>query len=518
MTDAPIACALISVSDKAGLVDFASGLARHKVRILSTGGTATVLKQAGIAVTEVSDYTGFPEIMDGRVKTLHPAIHGGVLARRDNSKHRMAMESHNIAPIDLVVVNLYPFAKIVAEGADFEECIENIDIGGPALIRAAAKNHHFVTVVTDPGEYADVLGTMDENDGATDPALREFLAGEAYARTAAYDGVIGNWLAGRGQQTWAKRTVFPARRKAVLRYGENPHQEAALYVRAGAPAGGVVNAQQIGGKPLGYNNLGDADAALELVAEFAAPAAVIVKHANPCGVAEGKTPLAAWKAALACDPESAFGGIVAFNRPLDADLAGELVQGFLELVLAPAIDAAAREILATKPNLRLLIVDAMPDPARTGRDIRTIAGGFLVQDRDNRMVSAQELKTVTKRPPGKGELADLLFAWKVAKHGKSNCVVHAKNGATRGIGAGRTSRIDAARAAAAQPGAGGSKGGTVVASDAFYPFADALQLAIDAGATAAIQPGGSLRDAEVIEAADKAGIAMVFTGMRHFRH
>ena len=518
MADKPIARALISVSDKTGLVEFASALARQKVRILSTGGSAKALKEAGIAVTEVSDHTGFPEIMDGRVKTLHPAIHGGILAKRDVNKHRMAMESHDIAPIDLVVVNLYPFVDTVRSGKSYSECIENIDIGGPALIRAAAKNHEYVTIVTDPAEYDSVLAEMDANGGATTLELRQFLAREAYARTATYDSAISDWMAERQDAEWPKRTTVAARRKAELRYGENPHQKAGVYYRVGERRPGVVRGEQIQGKALSYNNLNDADAAFELAAELDRPSVVIVKHANPCGAASAKTLAEAWEPALACDPVSAFGGIVAANRPFDAALANKLGDLFLEVVIAPEVTDEARAILARKKNLRVIRTGGMPDPAAPGTMVRSIAGGVLFQSRDNGVVAKEDLKVVTRKQPSEQELADMLFAWRVAKHVKSNAIVYARGGATVGIGAGQMSRVDSARIAASKAEEHAGAAGSVVASDAFFPFPDGLLAAVSAGATAAIQPGGSVRDEEVIKAADEASIAMVFTGMRHFRH
>jgi len=518
MAETPIMRALISVSDKTGLVEFAKGLARHKVRILSTGGSAKALKEAGIAVTEVSDHTGFPEIMDGRVKTLHPSIHGGVLAKRDDNKHRMAMETHGIAPIDMVVVNLYPFVETVASGKGYDECIENIDIGGPALIRAAAKNHAYVTVVTDPAEYASVLGEMDANHGGTSSELRGFLAREAYARTASYDSAISDWLAGQQGEDWPKRITVASRRKAVLRYGENPHQKAAIYFRAGDRRAGVARAKQLQGKELSFNNLNDSDAAFELVSEFKEPTVVIVKHANPCGVASAKKLVDAWEPALACDPVSAFGGIVAVNRPLDGKLAAKLTELFLEVIVAPDVTDAAREVLKGKKNLRVLETGEVPDPSDEGTIVRSISGGLLIQGRDNGVLTRDDLKVVTKRQPSDDEMRDMLFAWRVAKHVKSNAIVYARDNATVGVGAGQMSRVDSAKIAASKSAEQQGTKGSVVASDAFFPFPDGLMAAVGAGATAAIQPGGSVRDEEVIKAADDAGIAMVFTGMRHFRH
>ncbi|MEX2298547.1 MAG: bifunctional phosphoribosylaminoimidazolecarboxamide formyltransferase/IMP cyclohydrolase [Dongiaceae bacterium] len=520
-----IARALVSVSDKTGLVELGRFLAKSGVEILSTGGSAKVLADAGIAVTEVASHTGFPEIMDGRVKTLHPSIHGGILARRDNDEHRAAMATHDIAPIDLVVVNLYPFEATVAKGADRETCVENIDIGGPALIRAAAKNHDFVAIVTDPADYDSVIAAMRTNGGSIDPALRRKLAQQAYAHTAAYDAAIASWMAQQEKDALPERVTIAGRRAAALRYGENPHQRAAFY-RTADRRPGVATATQLQGKELSYNNLNDTDAAFELVAEFERPAVAIVKHANPCGVAEGKDLASAWARALACDPVSAFGGIVAVNRTLDAALAAQLTKLFLEVVIAPDIAEDAKAILAAKGNLRLLAAGAMPDPAAPGLSFKSLAGGFLLQSRDVGCVARADLKCVTKRQPSSRELDDLLFAFRVAKHVKSNAIVYAKNGATVGIGAGQMSRVDSARIAAhkaseAQRAAGESASrteGSVVASDAFFPFADGLQAAIDAGATAVIQPGGSMRDDDVIEAADEAGLAMVMTGIRHFRH
>jgi phosphoribosylaminoimidazolecarboxamide formyltransferase/IMP cyclohydrolase len=525
MTDLPIRRALISVSDKTGLLDLAHGLARHGVELLSTGGSAKALAEAGLRVTEVSAHTGFPEIMDGRVKTLHPKIHGGLLARRDDRDHVRAMETHAIAPIDLLAVNLYPFEATVARGADFETSIENIDIGGPALIRAAAKNHDFVTVVTDPADYGALLAEMDARGGATTLALRRRLAASAYARTAAYDAAIAQWFAGQLGETFPRRMVFGGDLVQTLRYGENPHQQAAFY-RGGAKRPGIATAEQVQGKELSYNNLNDTDAAFECVAEFGAPAVAIIKHANPCGVAVGQSPHEAYLKAYACDPVSAFGGIVALNRTLDGPTATEIAKIFVEVIIAPNADEAARAVLAQKKNLRLLLTGAVPDPAAPGLTVKSLAGGYLVQSRDAGRVGDGDLKVVTKRAPTPAERADLLFAFAVAKHVKSNAIVYAKNGATVGIGAGQMSRVDSSRIAAwkaaeAAKAAGEAQSraiGSVVASDAFFPFADGLLAAAEAGATAIIQPGGSVRDAEVIAAADAKGLAMVFTGLRHFRH
>ena len=520
--------ALISVSDKSGLVELGHCLAGHGVALLSTGGSAAVLAAAGLAVTEVAAHTGFPEILDGRVKTLHPAIHGGILARRDAADHLAALERHGIAPIDLVIVNLYPFAATVARGAPPADCIENIDIGGPALIRAAAKNHDFVTIVTDPADYHALMHEMAP-DGTVGAALRQRLAGAAFAHTAAYDAAVAGWLAAERGERFPPLVTLAARRAEALRYGENPHQQAAFYVGrpAGAPARpGVATARQLQGKALSYNNLNDTDAAYELIAEFDRPAVAIIKHANPCGVAVAATPAEAWVRALACDPISAYGGIVALNQPLDAVTAKAIAQLFVEVVIAPSVEPEAAAALAAKPNLRLLAAGGLPDPAAPGIVLRSVADGFLVQDRDAGRIRAGDLTVVTRRRPSEHELADLLFAFRVAKHVKSNAIVYARDGATVGIGAGQMSRVDSSRTAAwkareAAEAAGEPVSravGSVIASDAFFPFADGLIAAAEAGATAVIQPGGSLRDSEVIAAADQAGLAMVFTGMRHFRH
>jgi len=517
--------ALLSVSDKSGLVEFARFLAEQGVSLLSTGGTAKALLAAGIAVTEVASHTGFPEIMDGRVKTLHPKIHGGILARRDQAAHRKAMHDHAIPPIDLVVINLYPFEATVAKGARRDECVENIDIGGPALIRAAAKNHDYVAVVTDPVDYDAVMEEMAGSHGATSIGLRRRLASLAYARTAAYDAAIARWMQAEEKDPFPRRFVLAGDRRQLLRYGENPHQQAAFYSTADQRRG-IATARQLQGKELSYNNLNDTDAAYELVAEFAEPAVVIVKHANPCGVALGKNLAAAWSRALACDPVSAYGGIVAVNRPLDEALAGELTKLFLEVVIAPAVEHRAQILLAAKGNLRLLEAGGVPDPAEAGPSLKLLSGGFLLQDRDSGRVRPEDLKTVTRRKPSERELADLVFAFRVAKHVKSNAIVYARDGATVGIGAGQMSRVDSSRIAAAKAREAAEAAkekeprtkGSVVASDAFFPFADGLLAAVEAGATAVIQPGGSLRDEEIVKAADDAGLAMVFTGMRHFRH
>ena len=525
MTEPVIRRALISVSDKTGLIDFARFLVDHKVELLSTGGSAKAIRDAGLPVTEVSDHTGFPEMLDGRVKTLHPKIHGGLLGIRGNKDHEKAMEKHEIAPIDLLVVNLYPFEATVAKGAEFEDCIENIDIGGPALIRGAAKNHNDVAVVVDTADYEAIKQAMTENKGATPYALRRRLAATAYARTGAYDAAISGWFAQQLGEPFPRRIAVGAEIKQTLRYGENPHQQAALYL-SGPSRPGVATAKQLQGKELSFNNINDTDAAYELVAEFDKPAVAIIKHANPCGVALGSDMKGAYLKALSCDSTSAFGGIIALNRPLDGATAEEIAKIFTEVVIAPGADEAAKAIFAAKKNLRLLITDGLPDPAAPGMTLRTIAGGYLLQSRDSGRILEADLKVVTKRAPTVQELADLIFAFRVAKHVKSNAIVYAKNGQTVGVGAGQMSRIDSSRIAAwkskeaaetaglAQPGVVGS----VVASDAFFPFPDGLLAAADAGATAVIQPGGSIKDADVIAAADEKGLAMVFTGMRHFRH
>ena len=520
--------ALISVSDKTGLEDLGRKLAAMNIEILSTGGTAKALRAAGVTVKDVSDETGFPEIMDGRVKTLHPAIHGGLLAVRSNKEHLQAMQAHNIAGIDMLVVNLYPFEATLAAGKSYDDCVENIDIGGPAMTRAAAKNHASVTVVTSPQEYEQVLAEMAANDGATTAELRRQLAARAYARTAAYDAAISNWLLDKTGQTDSAFRTMGGEKIQSLRYGENPHQWAAFY-RAGQARPGVTTARQIQGKELSYNNINDTDAAYECVAEFPSdgpPACVIVKHANPCGVATAATMREAYGLALRCDPVSAFGGIIALNQPLDGETATEIVKIFTEVIVAPGASDEALSIIATKKNLRLLLTDGLPDPRAPGLAIKTVSGGFLVQSRDNGNVDDVELKVVTKRAPTDAEMADMRFAFKVAKHVKSNTIVYVKDGATVGVGAGQMSRVDSARIAAAKSvDAAKSAGietplvkGSVVASDAFFPFADGLLQAVEAGASAVIQPGGSMRDDEVIKAADDAGLAMVFTGMRHFRH
>ena len=520
--------ALLSVSDKAGLTDFARELASYGVELISTGGTAKALKDAGLPVIDVAELTGFPEMMDGRVKTLHPKVHGALLGIRANKEHAAAMESHGIKPIDLLVVNLYPFEATVAKGAAFDDCIENIDIGGPAMIRAAAKNHADVTVVVEPTDYAKVLAELAQHAGMTTLELRQKLAAKAYARTAAYDAAISNWFADTLHDEAPDYRAFGGRLIQALRYGENPHQSAAFY-RAPNERFGVATARQLQGKDLSYNNINDTDAAFECVAEFdprKGPACVIVKHANPCGVAEGASLLEAYKKALACDPVSAFGGIVALNRKLDAEAAKAITEIFTEVIIAPEAEEEAIKIVAAKKNLRLLVTGGLPDPRAHGLTVKSVAGGLLVQSRDNAVVDEMQLKTVTKRAPTEKELNDLRFAFRVAKHVKSNTIIYAKDGATVGVGAGQMSRVDSARIAArkaedaaremnlAEPLTRGS----VVASDAFFPFPDGLLAAIEAGATAVIQPGGSMRDADVIKAADDHDVAMVFTGTRHFRH
>jgi len=529
MKNVTIRRALLSVSDKTGVVELASRLAKGGVELVSTGGTARALREAGLPVRDVSDVTGFPEMMDGRVKTLHPLIHGGLLAVRDDPEHAAAMDAHDIGAIDLLIVNLYPFEETVARGADRDEIIENIDIGGPAMVRSASKNHAFVTIVTDPADYPALLDELASNDGATSPAFRKRMAARAFAATAAYDSMISQWFAfADQQQQFPEMLAINGRLAGELRYGENPHQQAALYTPVGPHVRGLAQAEQVQGKELSYNNYNDADAALELVSEFAGqdPAVVIVKHANPCGVAQAATLEGAYRAAFDCDRVSAFGGIVAVNRPLDAVTAAAITEIFTEVVIAPGADDAARAAFAAKPNLRLLLLDDLLDARRPGLLVKPIAGALLVQTRDNGAVSADDLRVVTKRAPTDQELADCLFAWTIARHVKSNAIVFARDGATAGIGAGQMNRRDSARIAAirareAAQAAGWDQSrtiGSAMASEAFLPFADGLEAAVEAGATAVIQPGGAMRDDEVIAAADAAGLAMVFTGMRHFRH
>ena len=521
--------ALLSVSDKSGLTELAAALTAHNIELVSTGGTAKTLRDAGHRVHDVADLTGFPEMMDGRVKTLHPTVHGGILAVRDDAAHVAAMNAHGIGGIDLVVVNLYPFLQTVTRGAVRDDIIENIDIGGPAMVRSAAKNHAFVSVVTEPADYAALIAELGANDGATTLTLRKRLAATAFAHTAAYDSMIAQWFACTDQgKTFPDLLPITTKLSAELRYGENPHQCAALYVPVGPAVPGIAQARQVQGKALSYNNINDADAALELVAEFrdAAPTCVIVKHANPCGVAIAATLSEAYAAALRCDDVSAFGGIIAVNRALDGATAEAISSIFTEVVVAPDADTDALAVFAKKKNLRLLLTGELPDPARSGLVMKSIAGGWLAQSRDNGRITRAGLKTVTARAPTDAELADALFAWTIAKHVKSNAIVYAKDGVTAGIGAGQMNRRDSARIAAAKAReAATSHGwdaprthGSAVASDAFFPFADGLLAAVDAGATCVIQPGGSIRDDEVIAAADAAGLAMVFTSMRHFRH
>lgn len=523
-----IRTALISVSDKTGIEEFARALHARGVRLLSTGGTHKALSAAGLPVTDVSEITDFPEIMDGRVKTLHPRVHGGLLSIRDDAEHVEAMKLHGIEAIDLSVINLYPFEQVRAAGGDYPTTVENIDIGGPAMIRASAKNHAYVTIVTDAVDYSEVIEALNANDGQTTYALRQRLAAKAYARTAAYDTAISNWFAEALEiEMPAYRTVGGALKEA-MRYGENPHQSAGFYV-TGDNRPGVATATLLQGKQLSYNNINDTDAAFELVAEFDpahGPACAIIKHANPCGVATGPTLAEAYRRALACDSTSAFGGIIALNQHLDGETAREIVKLFTEVIIAPSVSDEAKAIIAAKPNLRLLTTGALPDPRSRGLMAKIVSGGLLVQSRDNVMVEDLDLKVVTKRAPTATELEDMKFAFKIAKHVKSNAVIYAKDGQTAGIGAGQMSRIDSARIAA-QKAEEAAKAlglaepltkGSAVASEAFYPFADGLLAAIAAGATAVIQPGGSMRDDEVIAAADAHGVAMVFTGVRHFRH
>ena len=527
MSSAPhlVRRALLSVSDKAGLVPFARELARRGIALVSTGGTAKALADAGLKVTEVAEVTRSPEMLDGRVKTLHPAIHGGLLARRDRDDHLAALAEHDIAEIDLLVCNLYPFTETVGSGAGRDDCVENIDIGGVALLRAAAKNHEFVAVVTDPGEYDAVIAELEEQGGAIGDAMRRSLAAKAFALTAAYDAAIAGWMAKEEGIAFPERMAIAGRLVEVARYGENPHQAGAFY-RTDDKRPGVATAKLLQGKEMSYNNYADTDAAFELVAEFAEPAVVIVKHANPCGVAKAADLHTAWEQALACDPVSAFGGIVAVNRGLDAATAEDIAKIFVEVVIAPEIDDAAAAVFARKRLVRVLVTGGMPDSAAPGLTFRSLAGGFLVQGRDNAVAAPNILKIVTKRAPTAAEITDLIFADTVAKHVKSNAIVFAKGGATVGIGAGQPSRVDSSKIAVAKAGdmqkAGGlaesAVKGAVMASDAFFPFADGLEVGIAAGITAVIQPGGSRRDDAVIAAADQAGIAMVFTGLRHFRH
>jgi phosphoribosylaminoimidazolecarboxamide formyltransferase/IMP cyclohydrolase len=522
-----IARALISVSDKTGLVERAKRLAALGVDLVSTGGTSKALKEAGLKVRDVSDLTGFPEMMDGRVKTLHPKVHGGLLHRRDDAGHVAAAREHGIEAIDLVWINLYPFEQTVSAGAGFDDCIENIDIGGPAMLRAASKNADFVAVCTDGADVDAALAEMEAGEGGVSLKLRRRLAAKTYARTAAYDAAISEWYWRQLGEEAGEWRAFGGQLKQTLRYGENAHQKAAVYAGP-EPRKGVLTARQVQGKELSYNNINDTDAAYELVAEFdpAQPAVAIIKHANPCGVALGATALEAYKAALSTDRESAFGGIIALNRPLDRETAEAIGEIFTEVVIAPGADEAALAVFAKKKNLRLLLTDGLPEPTAPGLTFRTVAGGFLVQDRDAGRIAAADLKIVTKRQPSAAEVRDMLFAWTIAKHVKSNAIVFAKDGVTAAIGPGQTSRVEStyvaahkaekARAAAGWPEV--RTKGSAVASEAFFPFPDGLLGAVAAGATCAIQPGGSVNDQAVIDAADAAGIAMAFTGMRHFRH
>lgn len=520
--------ALLSVSDKTGLVDFARRLTALGIELVSTGGTAKTLAAEGFAVRDVSELTGFPEIMDGRVKTLHPCVHGGLLAIRDDAEHRRAMEEHGIVEIDLAILNLYPFEQVLKSGADAATIVENIDIGGPAMIRASAKNHAYVTVVTDAADYDRVADAIEANSGSIPLRLRQELAALAFARTATYDSAISGWFASTLELEAPRHRAFGGVLHDVMRYGENPHQQAAFY-KTVEERPGVASATLLQGKQLSYNNINDTDAAFELVSEFdplSGPTCAIIKHANPCGVATAATMADAYRQALACDSTSAFGGIIAFNQQLDAETAEEIIKLFTEVIIAPSVTDEAAAMIAQKKNLRLMVTGGLPDPRQGGMMVKTVAGGLLVQSRDTGVTTEADLKVVTKRAPDARELADLVFAFQVAKHVKSNAIVYARNGATVGIGAGQMSRVDSARIAASKAEeAARALGlsepmtrGSVVASDAFFPFADGLLSAIEAGATAVIQPGGSMRDADVIEAADAAGVAMVFTGMRHFRH
>lgn len=524
----PVRRALISVSDKTGLEGLARALSGRGVELVSTGGTSKAIAAADIDVTDVSDITGFPEIMDGRVKTLHPTVHGGLLAIRDDDEHAAAMEAHGIRPFDLVVINLYPFEEVRSQGADAATIVENIDIGGPAMVRASAKNHAYVAIVTDPGDYDGLLEQLADNDGSLPLSYRQKLAAKAFSRTASYDAAVSNWFAEALDIETPDWRAFGGKLQSVMRYGENPHQTAGFYL-TGENRPGVATARQLQGKQLSYNNINDTDAAFELAAEFdpdECAAVAIIKHANPCGVATGATLAEAYKKALACDPVSAFGGIIAMNRELDAEAAAEMVKVFTEVIIAPSASEEAATIVAGKKNLRLLVTGGLPDSRAPGLAIRSVSGGLLVQSRDNGCITASDLTIATKRQPTEAELTDMILAFRIAKHVKSNAIIYVKDGATVGIGAGQMSRVDSARIAArkAVDAAEASRAekpatvGSVVASDAFFPFADGLLSAIEAGATAVIQPGGSMRDDEVIAAANEHGIAMAFTGMRHFRH
>ena len=530
MTTSPVKIqrALLSVSDKSGLIEFAKQLAGFGVELLSTGGSAAALREAGLTVRDVAEVTGFPEMMDGRVKTLHPAVHGGLLALRDNDSHVASMQEHDIGAIDLLVVNLYPFEETVKAGGDYNSCIENIDIGGPAMIRAAAKNHAFVTTVVDTEDYQTILSEMAENDGSLNYATRQKFAQIAYARTAAYDAAVSTWMASAIGQAEPRRRAVAGELVQTMRYGENPHQSASFYAD-GSDRIGVATAKQHQGKELSYNNINDTDAAFELVSEFDpkdGPAVAIIKHANPCGVATGATMAEAYRAAYDCDRTSAFGGIVALNQTLDEETAKLMTEIFTEVVIAPDVTDAARAVFDTKKNLRLLTTGGLPDPRAARTSWRQVSGGYLIQDQDVGHVDANDLKVVTKIGPTEAQMKDLMFAWTVAKHVKSNAIIYVKDGATVGVGAGQMSRVDSTRIAARKSQDMAEvmgldtplTQGSVVASDAFFPFADGLLTAAQAGAKAIIQPGGSMRDDDVVKAADEAGLAMVFTGMRHFRH
>ena len=522
--------ALISVSDKTGVVEFAKFLASRNVKILSTGGTAKLLAENGVKVVEVGDYTGFPEMMDGRVKTLHPRVHGGILARRDLAHHVEAMQKHDIPAIDMVVVNLYPFAATIAKpDVTLEDAVENIDIGGPAMVRASAKNYPFVAIVTDAGDYKSITEEMKAHDGALGHATRFALAKKAFTHTAEYDGMISTYLSSLDNDN--NRRVFPNKlhltftKAQDMRYGENPHQDAAFYVEKHPATGTLAHFKQLQGKELSYNNIADADAAWQCCRAFEVPACVIVKHANPCGVAIAEKPLTAYLRALEADPTSAFGGIIAFNRTLDAAAAQQVVKQFVEVLMAPDFSAGALEIFKAKANVRILQIALPPGGAtdwangRNAMDVKRVGSGLLMQTADNRELTPADLRVVSRKQPTPQELQDMLFAWKVAKYVKSNAIVFCKDGMTMGVGAGQMSRLDSARIAGIKAHhAGLSLAATAVASDAFFPFRDGLDVVVDAGATCVIQPGGSMRDPEVVAAADERGVAMVFTGVRHFRH
>ncbi len=515
---AKVKTALISVSDKTGLVEFATFLAKKGVKILSTGGTAKALRAAKIKVIDVSDHTGFPEIMDGRVKTLHPKIHGGILAKRSDKHHKKAMKENKIDCIDMVVVNLYPFEDTVATGKDFSTCIENIDIGGPSMIRSAAKNHEDVVVIVSPEDYPLVQEEMERQKGGVSKAKRQELAAKAFARTALYDSAISNWFAEQQNNKFPSNISLGAIRKSILRYGENPHQNAAIYI-SDSKVAGVANAQQIQGKELSYNNIADADAAFELVNEFASPAVAIIKHANPCGVATGNSLSDAYDKALACDPVSAYGSIIALNKKIDRAVAEKIGALFVEVLIAPGADKGALDNLMRKKNMRILLTGSMPDTSRRELTVKTVSGGLLVQERDFAGIDKKNLKIVTKRKPNAAEIDEMLFAFKVCKHVKSNAIVITKNRSTLGIGAGQMSRVDSVKIAAQKAGLmTGGKSGLTLASDAFFPFSDGVELAAEAGVSCIIQPGGSIRDEEVIASADKYKIAMAFTNQRHFKH